>query len=421
MPVDLKVKNRTAVLAAFRDGREYTASEVANVTGISRQTVMKAIQFFIDKGLLGNTGKGASTEAGGKKPDLYSLVVSSLLLSITMWPDNLILTLSDMQGKRIGQIRVNTAIADTPDEAFNRLRQYSLRLLEEHGYTISDLYGVSLSTSGIIDYKKGLLRFNSQLPGWGTNVPVQQYLREIFDENVVIVVENAGKMTGRAALFGEQYADKRIVVIFSTWGLSACFIEKSHILSGLNSLIGEIGHMTIDPHDEDVCGCGCRGCLERLVSIEHIRREIAANPKQHAASILSGIDTNAVTLPDLFHASEQEDGFACVIVARIAEYFSIALHNITLSFDPDLVVFQGIYSGAGSFFEKKVKEYLAAFQYSPSDGPFEMWFDQRSLFDLDVIGSQNYLQDLFFQDSSLYQHRAKQVKSSTKPEAAHST
>lgn len=402
MPSDLKLSNRMAVLDAFRDGAEYTANDIADKTGISRQTVMKAIQFFIDKGLIDNIGKGASTDVGGKKPDLYTLNVNSLLLSVTMWPSNLILTLSDMRGRRIGLIRIDAPIPQSPREAFANLGQHAGELLGEHGYTTADLYGVTLSTSGIIDYKQGLLRYSSQSPGWGTNIPVKQYLQDIFGEHVALVVENAGKMTGRAELLEKAYADKRIVVIFSTWGLSACFIEKSHILSGLNSLIGEIGHMTIDPCDDDVCGCGSRGCLEQLVSTRRIQREVAAQPQQHAASLLAATPAEALTIADLFAASAQEDAFARSIVDKLAEYFAIALRNITLNFDPDLVVFQGNYSSADAYFCEQVKQHLANFQYYPKGGPFEMKFDTRPLFSLDVIGSLNCLQDLYFQQSSLY-------------------
>lgn len=58
-------------------------------------------------------------------------------------------------------------------------------------------------------------------------------------------------MTARPFLLEKDLAGKRVLVIFACWGLSSCLIEKGRILGGKNSLIGEIGHMIIDPSDPE--------------------------------------------------------------------------------------------------------------------------------------------------------------------------
>ena len=398
----LKVRNRKAVLGVFRDGGEYTISDIAKQTGISRQTIMKVIQFFTGKRLIDNTGKGDSTEYGGKKPELYALAANSLFLSIVMWPNNLILTLSDMRRRRIGMIHIDAPLPHTPDEAFAVLSKHARDLLSSHTSSAHDLYGITLSTSGIIDYDRGSLLFNSQQPEWGVDTPLLRYMRDIFGEDPVIVIENAGKMTGRTELTEGDFLDKRVVVIFSTWGLSACFIDKGRILSGSNSLIGEIGHMTVDPHYEEACGCGSHGCLEQLVSLEHIVGEVAARPAEHALSELAGLGAADITFADLFAASAKGDAFMRSIVKVLASHFATALRNITLSFDPDFVVFQGNYALADEFFCAQLKEQMSHFRYYQPKGPFEVRFDTRPLFNLDVAGSLNCLYDLYYQDPALY-------------------
>lgn len=96
MPSDLKYENRWRVLNVFRDGNEYTANEVAAITGISRQTTMKAIHFFCDTGLLSSLGKGDSTVIGGKKPEYFAFCRRSYLICITMWHGTINLTLFDL-------------------------------------------------------------------------------------------------------------------------------------------------------------------------------------------------------------------------------------------------------------------------------------------------------------------------------------
>ena len=55
LPTDLKIQNRRQVLGVFRSGEVLTVNDVSSRTGISRQTAMKAIHFFVEKGI-GCTG-----------------------------------------------------------------------------------------------------------------------------------------------------------------------------------------------------------------------------------------------------------------------------------------------------------------------------------------------------------------------------
>ena len=52
MPTDLKNQNRKRILEAFREtsGRQVTLNEISDLTGISRQTIMKSMGFFLEKG-----------------------------------------------------------------------------------------------------------------------------------------------------------------------------------------------------------------------------------------------------------------------------------------------------------------------------------------------------------------------------------
>ena len=71
LPADLKFGNRTQVMGVFKDGGEYTVNDISERVGLSRQTVMKAVQLFVQKGIIVSAGKGCSTSIGGKRPELF--------------------------------------------------------------------------------------------------------------------------------------------------------------------------------------------------------------------------------------------------------------------------------------------------------------------------------------------------------------
>lgn len=403
LPSDLKIRNRMLVLDAMRDGRAYTTADISKITGISRPTVVKSIQYFLECGIMISHGKGDSTEHGGKKPELYSFVCSKLLLAITLWPDLLCITLSSMDLKKIASLRIEAPIRDTPEEAFALIKEKALGMLNEYGYRPDDLYGVSLSTSGTIDYDKGILKYSASSPGWGTDIPVRQYMQEIFGDRVEVVIENAGKMTGRSELPDQDKEDKRMLTLFSTWGLSACLIERGHVLNGENSLIGEVGHMIIDPHDTVRCGCGSYGCAERILSVEKVVSLIRQKQQDYPDSTLFQVPAEQLTVGLVFACSGAGDPLARQITAYLAKHFAVLIRNISLVFDPEVVVFQGDYAHADAWFDETLQAELARFKYYPEQGAFTVRYNTRPLEELDLAGAQAFLQHRFFKEESLYQ------------------
>ena len=61
-----------------------------------------------------------------------------------------------------------------------------------------ELYGVSLSSSGIVDYDHLTLKYSVHTPNWGANVPIGDYLRGIFGPGPALSEENAGKSISRS-------------------------------------------------------------------------------------------------------------------------------------------------------------------------------------------------------------------------------
>ena len=360
-----------------------------------------AIQIFCSKNVLMPTGKGASTELGGKKPDCFALRNEKYLLSITLWPGNLNFTLYDLLCRRIASLALPMTLPDDFGEVFTIVETRVNAFLQSLGIQKQAIYGVGLSTAGTIDYKTQHLKYSSLNPKWGADIPVCDYLARIFGTNTVYFIENAGKMTGRAALFDPSLQDRRVLVLFSTWGLSACLIENGHILNGKDSLIGEIGHMTLDLHERTLCGCGSRGCFERLIDIRRIQAQIAQTPPP-SSSLLFGRKPESLSLNEIFEASAATDAYARSLVAGLARTFALALRNISLVFNPDVVIFQGDYAHAGVYFDEVLKEEMCSFRYFPKEGAFETRYDTRALFELDAKGAALTLADIYFNDPGLY-------------------
>ena len=399
MPSDLKYSNRIQVINTFLSGGTLCASDVSERIGLSRQTVMKSIQFFVKSGLLVSEGKGSSTSMGGKRPELFALSREKYFLCIALWPKELRFHLYTIGKQLADSLCLTIPLPDSPKTAIDNAGQLARQLLEKNRVSPDNLCAVSLSTSGTMDYNTGRLKYSSQSPQWGVDLPLRDWLKPWFGSDTLIFLENAGKMTARPFLLEPELSEKRVMVIFSGWGLCSCMIEKNHILSGKNSLIGEIGHMIIDSNDREVCGCGSRGCLERLVSEGRMRKLVERKLADYPQSAL-GTRPQQVTIAEIFRCSQEGDPLARELVNYLARVFATALRNISLVFDPDQIVFQGDYAQADSFFDRRLREYLGEFQYAPD--PFEIRYDRRPLAEMDALGSYIALTERYFDAPDLY-------------------
>jgi len=392
--------NRIQVLRGFLGSGPKSAGDVAEQVGLSRQTVMKSIQFFLRTGLLVSGGKGESTTLGGKRPELFELTRDRFFLCITMWPEYLHIHLATVGGIVVADLVRTESLGREPKHALGRVGRLCAELVRDNGIRMEKVAAVSVSTAGIMDYTTGTLRYSSQSPDWGNDVPLKEYLRPWFPEETLIFAENTGKMAARPFLLEPELMDKRVMVIFSCWGLSGCLLDRGSILSGGNSLIGEIGHMTIDPGDPEVCGCGSRGCLERLVSARRLRELAAQWAGEHPASSLT--DSQELTVQQVFAASEQGDSLAQALSRYLGERFAVALRNVSLVFDPDVVVFQGDYAHGDEVFRQTLLAHVADFRYFPARGPFELRFDRRELTEMDTKGAIIALTRRYFGREELY-------------------
>lgn len=392
MPGDAKIRNRQMMLRAICSGQAVTAADIHQSTGISRPTAMRFLQHLCQCGAVAPVGFGESTRAGGKKPELFRFSDQRRILCVNLWPETITLALSGLVGP-VYDLEEN-AYRLTPclDDDLARAKALAQAYLARRGLSLEGLYGVALTVPGTVDYAAQTLRYNSQAPGWGAEVNLGQKLRDLLGERLVYYIDNAGKAAGRALLLEHpEYAEKRLITFFTTWGVSACLLDRGRALSGRDSLIGEIGHMIICDTDGELCGCGKRGCLESMVSLGRARRMLAGLGAPPA-------ECEGLTFQGLFAASAAGEPRARRITEYLAHCFAVALQNLSLAYNQETVVFQGDFAWADAHFDACLKEELRQFRYYPRGGLFEIVYDKRALTRLAAQGGAGELIKKYFDD-----------------------
>ena len=395
LPTTLKQRNYRAVLNAFRSKEALSANEVSDRTGISRATVMKAVNSFIEKGLLESAGKGPSTEIGGKRPELFRFCMKRYLICIGLWGTEMVAALYDLTDTLIVERRISYTMRENVEEFLRHIEEISEDLLAQAENGKELLYGVSLCIGGFLDDETGVLQYSVLTPEWGEKIPLKELLMERFP-GVEIAVDNVARMSAcAAALDNPEYAEKRVAVIYTDVGVSACYINRGHVEHGRRSLIGEIGLMSVALQDTKPYTSGQESYFSTLISEKTLCAKALKDERALSSSLLSSYRAD-MTLKNIFDAAEKGDALAREIIREAAWVFSAVLHNIVVNFDPDTVIIQGNFAHAGEWFDQCLREGMSCFQRTISSEMFDLKYDTRTLISLQMMGMRKVLIRKFF-------------------------
>lgn len=403
IPKELKVKNRQTVLASFLKGEATTAVEISEKTGISRQTVQKSIEHFLASGLLVPFGKGNSGNMGGKRPELYMLNPERYYLAIQNREGGFVFSLTNLAGRVLKSGLCPHATCKTPEDIYRALAAFADSFFTEEERR--SLLGVCYSLGGVIDRKTGRIRYNLAYMAMPSEEELDyNRLTGLFPTARYAIVENDARIAAFATLkeHAERFEDVQAITVFAGVGIAGGFFSEGKMIFGCHSLVGEIGHIIVDPSDAELCKCGNHGCLERLVSIQRIRALLTKDPERYHLCALGAREIESIEYPDVFEASGAGDPLCREVSAYIARWFAAALKSIFVTFDPQIIVFQGYFSFADEHFRQTVLEEIRAFYYYPSNAKLELVFDRRSWAEVETIGAVAALNTRILEDVSVF-------------------
>jgi predicted NBD/HSP70 family sugar kinase len=142
---------------------------------------------------------------------------------------------------------------------------------------------------------------------------------------------------------------RNAVLISLSEGLGTAIFANGQIVSGLNGLAGEFGHIPVEPGGY-LCGCGMHGCWETVASSDAALR--------FYAELAPG--SNVTSIQQLMHMTEEGDKLAIQAVERQARALGRGLRMVTAALSPELILITGALTTAWQHFGSIVKDELAA-------------------------------------------------------------
>lgn len=213
--------------------------------------------------------------------------------------------------------------------------------MKSHDLTEADIEGIGIGVPGPVD-GSGVIHGAANL-GWG-----EFSVKENMERALGIRTE-VGNDANVAAL-GEMWAGgargySNVVMVTLGTGVGGGVIVDGKIVNGATGAGGEIGHLHVNDDEDDVCGCGNKGCLEQYSSATGVVR-IAKKKLQELAQPSSLRDKD-IKAKDIFDAMKLGDGIAIEVGKVYGEYLGRGLAMVSAVVNPEVFCIGGGVAYAG--------------------------------------------------------------------------
>lgn len=198
------------------------------------------------------------------------------------------------------------------------------------------IFGIAVGLPGLVDMTDGRLLFAPNLR-W-QEVDVRARLAAQFDSPILVSNE------ANIAAFGEGYfgvgqQSRLLLYVSSGVGLGGGIISNGRLLTGVNGLAGEVGHMSINP-DGHPCTCGNHGCWETEATQSALFRRVQEHLSRGRRSPLARW-SGQLTVRLVRDAALSGDEVALAAFQETGCWLGIGMANLINALNPEHVVFGG--------------------------------------------------------------------------------
>ena len=355
-PSSVRKHNRKRVLDIIRNAESSTASQIADRLHLSRTTIWKILDQLQEENLILNRGKDTSLEERGKRPDLYVFNKNfAYLIGLAIFHDHIKGALYNAGLDAFYKEKIPLSPNAPLEEVVSLLAEFIRKWQDPEDRNLMGdacLMGIVIASTGVTDTERGFCFTASRFPSWPDNAPIKELIEQKTELKAPFFIDNYNRYLAFAEKhFGglENYRNL-IDIVTDEEGLGSGVIIDDDIRRGSRFLSGEIGHMRLDPREEETCSCGGRGCFQQKVSSARMVRRAVESRKDHPDSPLARYEEADLNEEAIFAAADRGDEWARELLDEVIYWFAQGIQNINLTLDPDVIVISGVYAGGGEYF-----------------------------------------------------------------------
>lgn len=255
-PSLLRKMNVRKVLEVIQGQGTLTRADVMRCSGISAPTVSKAVSALLEAGLL-EERETAEFSVGRPGKLLQLPRFSAQVIGVVLEWDYCSVVASGLDGHihqdKLDRFKTPKTYADLIETISSKIKN----LVENEKLPV---LGVGITVPGLVNSIDGRIFLASNLHIVDGQTPAIDIARQTDLECVLVQKSTALCLSEKTYGAGQAMDDFINLDVMSGFGMGV--FTGGQLLDGQHGLAGEIAHITVQPKNGRLCGCGNRGCLE---------------------------------------------------------------------------------------------------------------------------------------------------------------
>jgi glucokinase len=328
---DMREINRSAILEIIRRESPISRTAIAERLDVSLPTVMRIVDELVEEGFV--RPEGSTEWSGGRRRPLLEFNAESyVVIGVDMGGTKIYGAVSDLGGNILDEIE--TGLHGEPaEENYDHLCSLIDTLFASPKLAERRVRGIGVGAPGITKHREGIVKWSYSLK-W-RDFPLKARLTQRY--KLPITVDNDVNLAAMGELwFGEGQDTQNMILITIGSGIGAGIIIDGALYRGGSEASGEIGNFI---PGKEFLGKNYQdfGALETVASgtgiVERARASLGSKEETD--------DETALSMDDVFIAARQGQPWAVSVFDETVDYLAIAIANLTVSFDPELIVLGG--------------------------------------------------------------------------------
>ena len=346
-PSPRRLRTQQQLLRAIREHAGITRRELSRLTELSRSATAEGVQDLLARRLIAERHADAAAGIGRPSALLFPDTPEALVGAVDFGHNHVSVAVADSGGRVLAEHRQPVDVDEQATSALDQAATLLTACLDETDLPAPDLANVAAGIPCPLDAGTGVVRSPTILASWVDLDPAQELAartgRSVF-------VDNDANMGARGEQrFGSARGCRDFIYVKASHGIGAGLVLNGATYRGALGIAGEIGHTQL-PDATSLCRCGNRGCLETVVSITEVRRELALIRPQARSKTAE---------PSLAELSR--DPAAARVVGAAGRTLGRVLADICNVLNPEAIIVGGELSLAGEPLLAGIRESLSRY------------------------------------------------------------
>lgn len=352
----LKINNIMSVLEFIRLNENSSKKYISSMTGLSSTLLTNICNQLKEKNLIIEGDVLSSNKAGRREISLNINYSLKKIIGINFSSEYCEVVITDLKPTLLFVKRFNINLEDN-DEILSSIENIIWGYIKENKFSLNDFAGIGISSKGTTDTKKGIVGEDFLRK----KLEIKEMLNKKID--LPIFVENDVKALSIAQnFFFPEYRDF-FLVKYSIHGIGGGVFKDGLLCTNVDNVVGKIGHIIVDPREDYCPVCKRKGCLESIISINRIKKDLFNDFKNNRLPLLEKRlcgDFDNFSIDKMFEAFEDGSIVLNKILRKSASFMAQALINAyAISGTSRIILYGDFFSHPSYLFllEQYIKEY----------------------------------------------------------------